>query len=154
MPLNPPALLKPLLKLFKEGSTDPVKTAKIMADAYVKYTSKALFTPGVPVFTGIEHELLQATILVVLNPILMNPAGLATAWSAGITAFWLAPPILAPPGVVTACPGAIALIPVMTAICSVPGQPAEVAAAAMAASIDIATRTTIATIAGNPVSII
>lgn len=154
MPLLPIMLQEPLTRLFTEGATDPLKTATAMSDAYQQYTSLALFGAFPPVFTGLEKTLMKATILASLAPGGMNPASLANAWSTGITSWWLLPPIVVGAGVVSACPGALALVPAMTAVCSVPGQPAATAAAAMAQCIDIATRTTIATIIGSPVLIV
>lgn len=135
--------------LFTKGTQAAPEAAEVMATAYVAYTATALFGAGLPIFTGAEKDVLKATILAVLNPALMNPAGLAGAWAAGITAFWSAPPIVVAgpaPGTVTACPGAAGLLASLTAVCVVPGQPAAVAAAGMALAIDIATKTTFATL--------
>lgn len=155
MPLILPSLQQPLTALFSAGSQSPAQSAQMMADAYVAYTATALFAPSVPIFTGLEGKALMATLLAALAPSAMNPAGLGTAWSSGITAFWTGPPIVcagAAPGTVTAVPGAAAVVAALTAVCSVSGQAAAVAAANMAAAIDAATKTAIAllTVGGVP----
>lgn len=154
MPLILPTLQKPFELLFALGTKAAPDAAKKMSDAYVAYTSTAIFGAALPVFTGTEGPKLMATLIAVLNPALMNPAGLAGAWSAGILAFWTTPPIVCAggtPGTVTAVPGASALLASMTAVCLIPGQPAAVAAAAMAACIDVATKTAVATLMVGPV---
>lgn len=155
MPLILSTLQGPLLQLFTKGTDVSAESAEIMSSAYVSYASTAIFPPDVPVFTGLEKALMKATLIAAMNPFLPNPAGLGAAWAAGIQAFWTSPPIAClggAPGAVTAVPGAASLPATMLAITSVPFQPASVAATGIAAAIDAATRTTIATltIAGVP----
>ncbi len=153
MPLNPSKLYDPIFKLFTECSDSPLKTATIMSDAYADYASDALFIPAIPIFTGIEKTLMKATILAVLPPFLMNPAGLGTAWAAGVSAYWLAPPVLNLMGLCVACPGAPSLVGIITAICIIPGQPAEIAATGITVAVHAATLTTLAKVGKDIVPI-
>lgn len=149
MPLVLSTLQKPLELLFTKGTGVSAESATTMANAYAAFVSTALFGAAVPVFTGAEAQLMKVTLLASMNPFVPNPVGLGTAWAAGIQAFWLTPPIVCvggTPGTVTAVPGAASLPAAMLAVTSVPSQPASVAAAGMAACIQAATMTAIATL--------
>jgi len=153
MPLIPMTLQGPLTQLFTQTAPTPEQSAETMANAYAQYASTALFGAGVPIFTGLEKATMKATLLAVLNPAIPNPAGFAGAWSSGISAFWLSPPIMvggALAGPVTSVPGAASIVAAMLPLLIIPSKPAALAAAGLTAAIHAATLTTIATLQPPP----
>ena len=157
MPLLYPALYQPLVGLFKTGTPVSALAAQQWAQAYVIYTSTALFGPNVPIFTGAEQAAFQAALLPVFVPV-GTAASVAAAIQSAVLAFWSSPPIAvagpAQAGVVTAVPGAASLGAALTGILSNPLNTAETAAAQIATAIDIATRTAIATVAPPPGTVV
>jgi hypothetical protein len=135
----------------------PLPAAAKMADIYATYAATGLFGASLPVFTGAEKAVLAATLAAIFALPVPNPAAWGTAWSAGVTTFWLAPPIaVAGPqvGVVTAVPGAASLIATLTAQVLIPFNPAPVAAALIAAALHAATQTVAATVAPPPATVV
>lgn len=127
--------------------------AKKMAEIYARYASQGAFGASLPQFTGAEKAVLASTLAVVFASAAPNPAAFGTAWSTGLTTFWLAPPIIvagAQAGVVTAIPGAAAVVAALSALVAVPSNTAAAAAAQLSSALHAATMTCIATVAPPP----
>jgi hypothetical protein len=153
MALVPMTLQAPLTQLFTLSAPTADQSAEIMANAYASYVSTAMFGPSIPLFTGQEKVVMKATLLAAMNPNIPNPAGFAGAWVAGITSFWLSPPVqVVGPlvGPVTVIPGIGALLGAMLPLLIIPSKPAALAAAGLTAAIAAATATVTATLTPPP----
>src|ERR1700677_2550196 len=153
MALLPSNLEGPLLALFTQTpSPTALAASQQMAKIYANYAATALTPTGSVVITPASQKLLQQTLYAAMAvPLIGLPITMATAWGLGVGVFWLAPPvavILGPAvGVVTVSAAATELIiPALTLLFSVPLNTAATTAAGMAATLDAATRTVVATV--------
>ena len=122
-----------------------------MAALYAAYAQTGMFGASLPVFTGAEKAALAAKLAAVFSLPAPNPAAFGTAWSTGLTAFWLTPPIVVTgvqSGAVTALAGGATVSGVLAAIG--PSNLAPVAASKVASALHTATLTCIATVAPPP----
>ena len=157
MPLDPSSMISGFTSMFSGGPLGPVGGGKKMASIYATYASAGMFGASAPVFTGLEQQALAATLTAVFSLTTPNPAAFGQAWSAGLTAFWMTPPIVvtgAQAGVVTAIPGAAAVSAALAALVASPSNPAPAAASILAAALDAATRTAVATVAPPPGTVV
>jgi hypothetical protein len=139
--------------LFQGGPLGAVQGAKKMANIYATYAKAGMFGLSVPQFTGAEEAILAATLAAVFALPVPNPAAFGLAWSAGLTTFWLAPPILVTgvqAGAVAAIPGAAAVTAPLLALVAIPANPAPVAASMLAVALHAATMTCIAAVVPPP----
>ena len=153
MPLDPSSMISGFTSMFQDGPLGAVGGAKQMASIYSSYAMQGMFGASAPVFTGLEQQVLAATLAAVFSLPAPNPAAFGMAWSSGLTTFWLAPPIVvvgAQAGVVTAIPGAAAVTAQLLALVATPGNPAPVAATLLATALHAATMTAVATVAPPP----
>jgi len=160
MPLFPNTMISAFLPLFQNGTPASADAAKRMATAYTAYCQTAVFGGTLPIFTGLEEQLLETTLLVALTAPIGLPGLFSNAWQIGIKAFWLTPPILtaslAASGQVGAMPGADSVAGQLTALFANPLNTAELAATELALTLDSATRTLTAVVTppgGTPVPV-
>lgn len=120
-----------------------------MASAYADYarTAQAAGTPAI--FLGTEKVVLENLLYVALQVPQGVPAVPAAQWAAGLTAFWLAPPIIFGYGPTSGIPGAPALIPALTAIYSNPLNTDQTAALLVATALHAATISVLVTGVGT-----
>lgn len=97
----------------------------------------ALLPAGLATLTGSLTAIFTAT----------QPSGvpMATVYGTGCTAFWLAPPVIFAPGVVTAVAGTAALIAQLTMLFSTPNDK-DAYANGLADALDTFTKTVVVTI--------
>lgn len=147
-----------LLGLFKTGTPVAMVAAQKMAEAYTNYCRTGLFGTSVPTILPSATALLQTTLLSAMStPAAGTPSKFAKAWADGVQAFWLAPPVAVlgvQSGVVTAIPGAAALSGILTALFANPMNTAVSVAAQLASALDTATKTTVATLAPPPATLV
>lgn len=158
MPLNPVSLTLALTAVFQSFPPTAALCAAGMASAYSSYAAAGMFGAGVPLITGSNTSAMTALLLAAIaSPLTGNPAAFGAAWSAGLTAFWMTPPIVvtgAQSGVVTGIPGAAAVAVPLGAAAANLTNTAPVFAAILAAALHAATLTTLATVAPPPGTII
>lgn len=147
-----------LVGLFKNGTPVAMDAALKMADAYTNYCRTGMFGTSIPTILPGATSLLQTTLLgAMATPAAGTPAKFAKAWADGVLAFWLTPPVAVlgvQSGVVTAIPGAAALTGILTPLFANPTNTAEAVAAQLASALDTATKTTIATLAPPPATLV
>ena len=144
MPMVSRQLAAALLQIMKALERDEAKNARKWADAYADYAKPALAGPAIPQFTGTEAAKIAQFLQVTMKTPSPTSSNFALALANGVEAFWLLPPVVFTPpggaGAVTAFPGKPALIAGLTAALSAP-QPEASAAEAIAAQLDVASRT-------------
>lgn len=154
MPLVVASLTAELKTIFESMPTDGMLAASKLAGAYDKYCKTALAGGIPPVFTGAEKPALEGSLAGVLAAGAGSAAQVAQAWSMGIQAYWVVPPVpfMAPPitGVVTVMPGAAIVIPAITGVLLNTKNTADSAAQGLAAALDVATKTVLVTFATPP----
>lgn len=152
MPLVLPKLARKLGEVFAKHLQDPARVADEWGQAYQEYAQEGMAGTTQPILTGSEWSRFSALLKPVLAvPAAGNPATLAAAIGAGITAFWYTPPVpwASKDGLfvgVTATPGGPIAIPCLVPVLSVPKPSEIVAAAGIAACMETATRATIVTV--------
>jgi hypothetical protein len=119
--------------------------AQKWARAYADYAQMGQADGIPPLLTGGEALMLENSLYSVLSsPKTATPATMAAAWAAGVVSFWNAPPVFFGPGnVITASLAMPIILPLMTASFFNNRTTPEIAAAAMASTLDAATRTVI-----------
>lgn len=154
MPLVVSTLASELKTIFESMPTDGALAASKLAGAYDKYCKAALAGGIPPVFTGAEKPALEGFLAGVLASGAGSAAQVAQAWSTGIQAYWVAPPVpfMAPPiaGVVTAMPGAASAVSTITGVLSNMANTEDSAAQGLAAALDVATKTVLVTFTTPP----
>lgn len=148
MPLNQLRLFSGILEDLESQPATVYNAAEKMALRYEQYARDAMAGTALPIFTGTERVRLQTPLFTVMSAMATaNPPSLASAWSAGVTAFWMTPPVqfLSPDGIFLG-PVAVSGAPVL----SVPltqtfsrKNPTVVFATELAAALDSATRATV-----------
>ena len=147
MALDPSQLTASILAVFKSKPKSAALAARRLAAAYQAYTLTAQAGVALPLFTTLESEGLEQALLPAMNAQTGTAATMASAWSSGVSAYWLtspAPVIFSDgvnAGAVPVVPGAPTLIPILTAIFSNPRNTEVSAAQGIAQALDSATRT-------------
>jgi hypothetical protein len=149
MPLIKENLAAELETTFLLMST-PAISANKMAMAYDNYCKSGLAGGIPPVFTSLEVKKLEATLFsAIASPNAGSPAVIAAAWSSGIQAYWMTPPVLftAPPvvGAVTVVTGIAAVASGLTGIFSNKNNTPSLAANGIADILDVVTKTVLVT---------
>lgn len=148
-----PGMIADFTALLVGPPLGPIAGAAKMANIYSKYTKAGQFGLSLPVFTGLEEQVLAATLAAVFVLPVPNPVAWGTAWSLGLTTYWLAPPIaVAGPqvGAVTTFTGGPGVLAALTAQVLIPFSPPPVAATLIATALHVASLTVIATVAPPP----
>lgn len=145
MPLNVQKLSIGLGSIFRSMPTSGAEAAMRIASEYDSYCRLGMAPPGLPMITPASLQALAASLSAVLGQPNGTAASVAAAFSSGIQAFWLSPPVLfvggPASGVATAIPGASAAIPLITSALQNLANSEDTAAAQIAAALDTATRT-------------
>jgi hypothetical protein len=153
MPMISRQLATSLLRIFRGLEASTPKNARKWADAYARYAKPAIAGPAIPVWTGTESSKMVPMLLSAMSAPSPSSAVFAAALANAVETFWLLPPVVFTPpggaGAVTAFPGKAVLIAGLTAVMSAP-QPEAVAAEAIAAQLDAASRTVVVTYAIPP----
>jgi len=155
MPLVVATLAAELSSIFMGHPNTGADAAFKIAGAYDNYCKTAMAPPGLPVFTGVEKTTFQG----LLTPSLIsaeagNPTIVAQAMASAIQAYWLTPPVVfiggPAAGMVTAVPGAMAIVSALSGILSNTGNTEAVAGQQIATQFDIATKTVLVTFTTPP----
>ncbi len=156
MPLIVSTLSSLLETSFMSCPDSAQKSADDMATAYDTYCKAGLAGGIPPLFTGLEKQALMSILLAAIISKAGTPDQIAQAWSSGIQTYWLSPPVVftAPPiaGLVTAVPGAGAVIAAISGVMANTKNTAASAAQGIAAALDAATKTVLVTFSSPPVS--
>jgi hypothetical protein len=156
MALDPSALESQLASVFdsilnSNGTADDAGTA--LASVYANYAGGATFGASTPVLTSQQSALAGALKLSLALPGLA--ATHAAAWAAGLTAFWVAVPVVgAQSGATVACPGAASLTATLTALYANLANTAATCAAGLAAALHTATLTVTAVVSPPPATVL
>ena len=159
MALIKSSLESALVVALSASPASSIAAAKGMADAYATYAGAAMAGVTLPVFTGLEKNALMSQLIAAIAvPLVGSPATLATAWSSGVSAFWLTPPVVfvgpGLAGTVSGFTGQSALqSSLQTAFLMLTNSISQTAAL-MASALDVATKTVQATIAPPPGTIV
>jgi hypothetical protein len=124
---------------------DAREAARRMALTYGIYarSAQAAGTPGI--FTGLETKILEGLLYTALQVTQGVAVKYGTQWAAGLTAFWMTPPIVFAFGPVTGFVGAPVLIATLTAALSNPLNTDPTAALQIATALHAATLTVVVT---------
>jgi hypothetical protein len=154
MPLVVSTLSDLLEASFVSYPGDAQRSADGMAMAYDTYCKSGLAGGVPPLFTGLEKQNLMGILLSSIMSKKGTPDQIAQAWSSGIQTYWMSPPVVftAPPiiGVVTAMPGAGAVIAAIKGVMANTDNTAASAAQGIAAALDAATKTVLVTFSAPP----
>ena len=151
MPLLPNVLQKGLLEISRSHPKSASDAAAKMAKAYADYARGAL-AAGVPAtFTGTEEKRLRVALESAFAGGNGTPATGAQGWAAGLTSFWLSPPVIFGPGAVVSAipPFSISVVGALSAIAA-PSKAVEPPVAQVAQGLDIATRSVMVFIPPGP----
>jgi hypothetical protein len=144
MPMVSRQLAAALLQIMRKPEKNAITNAKKWGDAYADYAKLALAGPAIPQFIGAEAAKVAQFLQVAMKTPSPTSSNFALALANGVEAFWLLPPVVFTPpggvGAVTLFPGKPALIAGLKAALSAP-QPESTAAEAIAAQLDVASRT-------------
>ena len=94
------------------------QVAQQMASVYTSYASAGMVGTGTVVITPANTLAMRNAFLAVLSLPAGTPASFANAWSVGLLAFWMSPPVAvvgAQSGIVTVPPAAAVVIAPITA---------------------------------------
>jgi len=145
MPLDMSSLARGLAAIFKSWPSNGTEAASKIAEEYDKYCRKGKAPPGSPVFTGAEKPALASVLAGAIGAPGGSAAAAAAAFSSGIQAYWLSPPVPfvggAASGVSSAMPGAAAIIGPLTGALSNLANSEEAIGQQIASQLDAATRT-------------
>ena len=154
MPLVVSSLAAALEAAFLSHPGSAAISASDMAKAYDDYCKAGLAGGIPPLLLPAGKSALEGVLLGAIASGQGTPAQIAGAWSSGIQAYWMTPPVVftAPPitGVVTAIPGAAAVTGVVIGVLSNVKNTAATAAQGIAAALDVATKTVLVTFATPP----
>lgn len=139
------ALLKVLLRqqlinVLKQSMSDPDQIGRGVGQAYQSYARTAQGAAGPATLIGVEYLKLSTPLGAQLRA-RAPAASIAQTIGAGLTLFWLAPPVLFGVGAASA----IITPPGVAMLQSINYSSAEQAASAMADAMDVITRTVIVT---------
>lgn len=125
----------------------PEEAAERIASSYVDYAAGASAAGALPLFTGLEKAALKATLLTALSVPNPAPTAFVDALALGLTAFWMAPPVLfgpAPAGSVTVA--VFDTIKPALLAGMLPGIPLEAVDALLRSAVHAATMTVLVTV--------
>lgn len=149
MPLIKASMTQAFLEMAQRKPKDRAEVARKWASAYDSYASLAMTGNGGAAITAGKKSALEATLLAVLSIPIGVPVTVASAWAAGLAAYWggmpftpgaVPNPPFTLPGVASPPAGAAALVPALTALYATP-NPENVFAEMQATALDAATRT-------------
>lgn len=148
MPLDVTTLHATMKDVFAALPGDPAAAALALANAYRDYAATGAFAGGLPVIVDPMRDALKTTLQAAIAvPLLGSPATFAAAWAAGVTAFWLAVPVLgATVGTTNGCPGAASLVGSLTAVFGNLANTADTCADGLSSALHSATMTVTATV--------
>jgi hypothetical protein len=145
MALNPSSMVQAFLAIATNPPKTPKEAAHRYAVAYDSYAKTAQALGSFPVFTGLEEQALEAILFAAMSLPVGLPITMATAWGLGVASYWNLPPVafVGPQvgAVLQAATASAIIIPAMTTILLIPGNPALTAALGMATALDLGTRT-------------
>lgn len=155
MPLIVSKLSADLSNVFSGYPSSGSDAANGIAMAYDNYCKNAIASPGLPIFTTSERYAFRAILSSILSSAEAGNANiLAKAFGDAVQAYWMAPPVMfsggAATGIVTAVPGAMAVVSALAGVLSNTQNTAAVAGQQIAAQLDIATRTVLVTFSTPP----
>ena len=149
MPLIPSILQKGLSDIAENYPDSASDAANKMAKAYADYARGAV-AGGLPItLTGGEEKRLAAALLSAFAGGNGTPATGAMAWAAGLTAFWLSPPVVFGAGVVTVALFP-AVVPAVLGSIAAPSSDKSPPIAQVVQGLDTATRTVLVLIPPSP----
>jgi len=156
MPLVVSQLTSDIQAVFASKPPSGAVAAQKIAAAYDSYCKTGLAGGVPPLLTGTEAKRMEGPLAGALSSSSGSAAAVGAAFSSGVQAYWLSPPIpfMAPPitGVVTAVPGAGAVAGAVTGALSNVANSEATIAAQIAAALDAATKTVLVTFATPPPS--
>jgi len=140
-----------LLKLSQTPPKNYVEAGRLWSEAYAQYAVTAQSPTAAPPAPLEPNRQVLAAALAATFVASRNPVQTANQIASALTVFWLAPPVVFGPGVVTAVGGTQALASVLPGAWvsnTIPRMSAEAAAQKIAAVIDLFTHTVIVTSPG------
>ena len=141
MPLNPTQLRQDLNKILSDVNQKPPQIASALANAYQNYALTGEFQPGFLPFLPTNVALLQQSLLAAIQIPAGNPVLFAQAWSTGLTAYWLTPPVVITGGTVLGVPGVLAATPLLTTLFANIQATVPSTASGLASILDTVSRT-------------
>jgi len=154
MPVVVAQLASGLANVFRGQPGNGALAAMLIAGEYDAYCQAAMAPPGLPILTGAGKSALQGILTGALASSSGAAANVAQAFSTGIMAYWMSPPVMfvggPASGVVTAMPGAPAVIGPITAALSNTMNSEDTIGQLIAAALDTATKTVLVTYATPP----
>jgi hypothetical protein len=158
MPLIQATLQNALEAIFIAKPPSAQAVAQQMATAYQAYAQTGLFGASIPAITPVSVAGLQNALLAAIsNPKVGTAVQIAQAWSTGLLAFWLTPPVLVTGvqvGTVTLVPGAALIVAPLTGIFQNLKATEAIAAQAISSILHTATLTVTAVVAPPPATIL
>jgi len=149
MALDAAGLANGLAAVFKGKPSSGADAAKKIAAEYDTYCKKGQAPPGLPVFTGVEASALEGPLASAMGSPNGSAEAVAAAFAQGLKAYWLAPPVPfsggPATGVVTAMPGADAVIGPITSALKNTSNTEEAIGGSIASALDAATKTVLVT---------
>ena len=94
MALNSRELSSEFRRVLQRSRNTSDGVLKDMALAYQKYANGGMAGSARPVFVGREYEKIRSFLRpIVMSMATVNPYSISSAWGAGLSSFWLAPPV-------------------------------------------------------------
>lgn len=154
MPVVMANLASGLANVFRSQPSSGAEAAQKITAEYDLYCKPAMAAPGLPIFTGAGKSAMEGLLAGALSSNMGAAAAVAAAFSAGIQAYWLSPPVTfvggPATGVVTAMPGAASVIAPLTAAFLNLANTEDTIAQAIASALDAATKTVLVTYSTPP----
>lgn len=143
MPLILPMLTQGLAAALSSPTPSFDAAAERLAGAYARYAAAgtAAGIPWVP--TGAEELRLRMRLRAGMVKDGGSPLAFATAFSEGLLAFWMTPPVPFGPGVTAAMLGLPGLQVTLAAFFANPNNPTPAVVSTLAGALDLATRTVV-----------
>ena len=120
MALDSAGLGKGIADVFKSEPSSGAQAAAKIAAEYDKYAKKGQAGPGLPLVSPAAKAAMEGALAGALASSVGSAAAVAAAFSSGLTAYWMSPPVPfsggPATGVVTAVPGAGAIVGPLTGI--------------------------------------
>lgn len=150
MALDSNALAGDLEPIFTNYPASKEDCAAQIAQAYFDYASTGQFGASLAVPTNAQRDAMAATIATALT-VPGLPVTIAAAFASGLTAFWIAVPVVgAQAGATVGCPGAASLAGSLPALAANLANTAATFAAGLAVALHGATATVTANVAPPP----
>jgi hypothetical protein len=149
--LDKSSLASGLEAIFKEQPSSGAQAASKIASKYDAYCKGGQAGPGLPLITPAAKKALEGHLAAAMAVPAGDAVAVASAFSTGIMAYWMTPPVPcvggAASGVVTAMPGAGAVVGPLTAAFKNTKNSETAIANQIASALDVATRTVLVTYA-------